>query len=82
MCAGRPMLLGMATSATTMLAEVEAAISALLTGQHSSYSIGARTVTRLDLDKLRAWRDELKWEVQREGGAPLAHVAKIHKPSR
>jgi len=45
-----------------MLAEVESAISALLTGARS-YSIGDRSVTREDLGELRQYRRELKNEI-------------------
>ena len=49
-----------------MLTAVEAAITALLTGGHSSYSIEGRTVTRLDLNSLfaerRALIEQVEWE--------------------
>jgi len=51
-------------SATTLLAEYEAAISKVLLGQ--SYSIGGRSVTRADLDSLEKGRDKYKREVARE----------------
>jgi hypothetical protein len=64
-----------------LLAQVEAAISALLTGGHSSYSIGARTVTRLDLKTLFEERKLLQNEVQRSSGGSI-RLAKIRRPSR
>ncbi len=58
----------MALSASSLLTQVEAAIEALLTGGASSYSIGSRSVTKLDLDQLFAERRMLQAEVQRESG--------------
>lgn len=55
----------MATNAT-LLAQIDAAIEALLTGGASSYSIGGRSVTKLDLDKLFAQRERLQFLVDRE----------------
>jgi hypothetical protein len=53
-------------SAASLLAQVEAAIEALLTGGASSYSIGSRSVTKLDLNALFAERQTLRREVDRE----------------
>ena len=39
-------------TATSLLAQIDAAIEALLTGGASSYSIGNRSVTKLDLGDL------------------------------
>ena len=44
-----------------MLAEVNAAISKVLTGQ--SYSLGSRSVTRANLAELRSFRKELESEI-------------------
>ena len=44
-----------------MLAEVNAAISKVLTGQ--SYSLGSRSVTRANLAELRSFRKELEGEI-------------------
>ena len=52
------------STATTLLAEYEAAISAVLTAQ--SYSIGTRSVTKADLRWLEQGRDKYKKEVARE----------------
>jgi hypothetical protein len=71
----------MATSAS-LLAQVEAAIEALLTGGASSYSIGSRSVTKLDLNTLFKQRDMLQIQVQREAGRSIFSVAKIGKVSR
>ena len=51
--------------ASTLLSQVEAAISALLTGGASSYSIGSRSVTKLDLSQLFEERRMLQAEVSR-----------------
>lgn len=54
--------------ASSLLAQVEAAISALLTGGASSYSIGSRSVTKLDLGQLFEERRMLQAEVARSNG--------------
>lgn len=51
--------------ASSLLSQVEAAISALLTGGASSYSIGSRSVTKLDLGQLFEERRMLQAEVAR-----------------
>ena len=51
--------------ASSLLTQVEAAISALLTGGASSYSIGSRSVTKLDLAQLFEERRMLQSEVSR-----------------
>lgn len=56
-------------SASTLLTEVETALSAVLKGQ--SYSIGGRTLTRADLNDLKDWRLELQQEVARESGGGI-----------
>ncbi len=57
--------------ASTLLAEYETAISAVLKGQ--SYSIGGRSMTRANLAELEIGRDKYKREVAREtsGGMPV-----------
>lgn len=69
--------LRMASSAS-LLAQVEAAIEALLTGGASSYSIGSRSVTKLDLASLMDQRDKLLRQVQREtsGGVSLGRLTR------
>lgn len=69
--------LRMASSAS-LLAQVEAAIEALLTGGASSYSIGSRSVTKLDLGELMQQRKELLRQVQREtsGGVSLGRLTR------
>ncbi|HUS40099.1 MAG TPA: hypothetical protein VMX74_11640 [Pirellulales bacterium] len=72
----------MATAAT-LLALIDTAIEALITGGHESYSIGARSVTKLDLKDLFAERRILEQQVQREsGGTGAMHLAKIGRVSR
>ena len=60
-----------------LLAQIEAAISALLTGGASSYSIGSRSVTKLDLADLMAERRMLLAEVQRSSGSGAFSLAKL-----
>jgi cobalamin biosynthesis protein CobD/CbiB len=71
----------MATAAS-LLALVDAAIEALLTGGASSYSIGSRTVTKLDLGTLLQERRRLEQQVQREtssGGISLAKMSRSRR---
>jgi hypothetical protein len=69
-------------STSGLLAQIEAAIEALLTGGASSYSIGARSVTKLDLAELFAQRRMLQAEVARENGGGMFRLAKLQRPSR
>lgn len=73
----RAKLCGMASTAS-LLAQVEAAIEALLSGGASSYSIGSRSVTKLDLGELMQQRKELLRQVQREtsGGVSLGRLTR------
>jgi hypothetical protein len=66
----------MATSAS-LLALIDAAIEALLTGGASSYSIGSRSVTKLDLASLFEERRMLEIQVQRESGSGAFSLAKM-----
>lgn len=66
----------MATPAD-LLAQIEAAIEALLTGGASSYSIGNRSVTKLDLADLMSERRMLLVEVQRSSGSGAFSLGKI-----
>ena len=65
----------MATAAS-LLALIDAAIEALLTGGAESYSIGNRSVTKLDLDSLFEQRRQLEFQAQREAGNGV-RLAKI-----
>lgn len=65
----------------TLLSQVETAIEALLTGGATSYSIGARSVTKLDLAQLFNERRLLQREVQAAAGGSMRY-AKIMRPSR
>jgi hypothetical protein len=65
----------------TLLSQIEQAIEALLTGGHTSYSIGARTVTRLDLSTLMEERRMLLNELQRSGGNSI-RLGRIVRPSK
>jgi hypothetical protein len=66
---------------TVLLTQIETAIEALLTGGASSYSIGARTVTKLDLKSLLEERRMLIAEVNLLNGSSMRY-AKIMRPSR
>lgn len=69
----------MATSAS-LLAQIDTAIEALLTGGASSYSIGARTVTKIDLGELFEQRRMLQKVVDRETSG-MFRLAKMQRPS-
>lgn len=69
----------MALDPQTLLTQIETAISALLTGGHTSYSIGGRSVTRLDLARLFDERRMLQSEVARSTGSSI-RVAKFVRP--
>jgi hypothetical protein len=71
----------MATPAT-LLAQIDTAIEALLTGGASSYSIGSRTVTALDLGTLFEQRRMLQSEVDRESGGGMFRLAKFQRTSQ
>jgi hypothetical protein len=71
----------MATPAS-LLAQIDAAIEALLTGGASSYSIGSRTVTALDLSTLFEQRNMLQTQVDRESGGGMFRLAKMQRTSR
>ena len=71
----------MATPAT-LLAQIDAAIEALLTGGAASYSIGSRTVTALDLSTLFEQRNILQAQVDRESGGGMFRLAKMQRTSR
>jgi hypothetical protein len=64
-----------------MLAAVQAAILDVVTNGHSSYSIEGRSVTRLDLDKLRKLEKEYSSQVAHESGASV-RLAKMRKTSK
>jgi hypothetical protein len=67
-------------TATSLLAQIEAAIEALLTGGASSYSIGSRSVTSLDLPTLFEQRRMLQIEADRESGSgSMFRVAKMQR---
>jgi len=63
-------------SATSLLALIDAAIEALLTGGASSYSIGSRSVTKLDLPSLFEQRQLLLTQVARESNQAIT-LAKL-----
>jgi hypothetical protein len=63
--------------AANLLTQIEAAIEALLTGGAQSYSIGTRSVTKLDLKSLFEERRMLQTEVQRSSGSGAFSLAKM-----
>jgi hypothetical protein len=63
--------------AANLLAQINAAIEALLTSGAQSYSIGSRSVTKLDLAKLFEERRLLQTEVERSGGSGGFGLAKL-----
>lgn len=69
-------------SAATLLALIDSAIEALLTGGASSYSIGSRSVTKLDLGELFQQRNLLQMQVQRESGSGAFRLAKLGRTSQ
>jgi len=71
----------MATAAS-LLALIDSAIEALLTGGASSYSIGARTVTKLDLSQLLEERRQLQIQVQRETGSGSISLGRMTRHRR
>lgn len=71
----------MALSASSLLTQIESAIEALLTGGAASYSIGARSVTKLDLADLMEQRRILKAEVERESSGSAIRLARIRRPA-
>lgn len=70
----------MALDPATLLDQIDAAINALLTGGASSYSIGNRSVTKLDLTDLFNERRMLQREVARATGGGAFRVAKMQRP--
>lgn len=64
-----------------LLAAYDTAILNLLSGEHESYSIGGRTVTRLDLADLQEQRDKVAFMANRESGSAV-RVAKMQRVSR
>lgn len=68
-------------STATLLAAIDTAIEALLSGQHSSYSVDGRSVTRLDLGALFKQREKLQRQLDRESSGTF-RVAKMRRASR
>lgn len=70
-------------SAASLLTQIDAAIEALLTGGASSYSIGSRTVTSLDLATLFEQRNLLQIQADREAGnGGMFRLAKLQRASQ
>lgn len=68
-------------STQQLLDQIETAIEALLTGGHSQYSIGSRSVTKLDLPSLFSERRLLQAEVSRESNG-MVRLAKMARTSK
>lgn len=68
-------------TAQSLLTQIDAAIEALLTGGHESYTIGNRSVTKLDLKDLFEQRRMLQAEASRESGGGF-RLAKMQRSSR
>lgn len=64
-----------------LLKAYDTAILNLLSGEHESYSIGNRQVTRLDLKDLQEQRDRIAFMANRESGSAV-HVAKFQRVTR
>jgi hypothetical protein len=64
-----------------LLSAYDTAILNLLSGEHESYSIGNRTVTRLDLSDLQEQRDRIAFMANREAGSAV-HVAKMQRVTK
>lgn len=62
---------------SALLTLIESAITALLTGGASSYSMGSRTVTKIDLAQLMEERRMLLTEVQRSSGSGSLRLAQL-----
>lgn len=70
-------------TASSLLAQIDSAIEALLVGGASSYSIGSRTVTSLDLGTLFEQRNLLQVQADREaGGGGMFRIAKFQRASQ
>ena len=64
-------------STADQLASVQAAISTIESGGVSSYSIGSRSASKLDLTALYAREEVLLTRLQRESGSGAFSLAKI-----
>ena len=60
--------------------QVNTAIDGILDGEAQSYSIGDRSFTALDSDKLLKLRRELQWEESRASGNGGLRLAKFQRP--
>ncbi len=69
-------------SASESLARIEAAIAALENGGVQSYSIGSRSVTKLNLAELYTERRQLKTEAYRESGSGGISLGKMTRARR
>lgn len=58
----------------TLLAAIDTAITQIVSGLVSSYSINGQTYTMQDLDRLRALRKDVVREVSRAQRGRFAHV--------
>lgn len=63
---------------TEQLEEVQAAITAILTGAQR-FQINGRDVTRANLDELRSWETELRRKVSRQARGGIRTVQVVPK---
>ena len=61
----------------TRLAEVQAAISAIVAGGVSSYSIGSRSAAKLSINDLRVLEKDLLRQLFNESGSGAFSIAKL-----
>jgi hypothetical protein len=71
----------MASFYAEMVELYKEAIRALVLGGASSYSIGARTVTKLDLNELNEQLLKYQQLAERESGGGIFRKAAIRRPS-
>lgn len=69
-------------SAASLLAQIDTAIEALLTGGAESYTIGTRSVTKLDLATLFDQRNQLQIQADREAGRSIFSLGRLGRTSR
>ena len=69
-------------STASLLALIDAAIEALLTGGAQSYNIGSRSVTKLDLGTLFEERKALEQQVRRESSSGGISLGKMNRGVR
>jgi len=69
-------------STSERLEKVRAAIDALIDGGVSQYSIGSRSVTKLDLPELMAMEEKLIERLERETGSGSFTLGRMNRHRR